>query len=109
MIWSHIGFVARRVRQSLWEMLWNHVLTSGTMATSLFVFGFFILVQENIHHMLKGWGDQIQINTYLDKEIGSDQVQAILERIRALPEVNEARHISREQAWRDFPARMSPI
>ncbi len=102
MIWSHIGFVARRVRQSLWELLWNHVLTSGTMATSLFVFGAFILVQENIQHMLKGWGDHIQINTYLDKDVGTDQVQAIMESIRALPEVEQARHISREQAWNDF-------
>ena len=102
MIWSHIGFVARRVRQSLWELLWNHVLTSGTMATSLFVFGMFILVQENIQLMLKGWGDHIQINTYLDKDVGTDQVQAIMESIRALPEVDQARHISREQAWNDF-------
>jgi cell division transport system permease protein len=102
LIWSHIGFVARRVRQSLWELLWNHVLTSGTMATSLFVFGMFILVQENIQLMLKGWGDHIQINTYLDKDVGTDQVQAIMESIRALPEVDQARHISREQAWNDF-------
>jgi cell division transport system permease protein len=102
LIWSHIGFVARRVRQSLWELLWNHVLTSGTMATSLFVFGMFILVQENIQLMVKGWGDHIQINTYLDKDVGTDQVQAIMESIRALPEVDQARHISREQAWNDF-------
>ena len=102
MIWSHIGFVARRVRQSLWELLWNHVLTSGTMATSLFVFGVFILVQENIEHMLRGWGDQIQMNAYLDKDVGTDQVPRIMERIRGLSEVDQARHISREQAWNDF-------
>ena len=102
MSWSHLGFVARRVRQSLWELLWNHVLTSGTMATSLFVFGVFILVQANIQDTLKGWGDHIQINTYLDKDIGTDQVQGIMESIRALPEVDQARHISREQAWNDF-------
>lgn len=102
MTWSHIGFVARRVRQSLWELLWNHVLTSGTMATALFVFGVFVLVQENLQHMLKGWGDQIQINTYFDKDLRADQVQAIIERIRALPEVDAARHITKEQAWNDF-------
>jgi cell division transport system permease protein len=72
------------------------------MATSLFVFGVFILVQENLQHMLNGWGDQIQINTYLGNEVGTDQVQAIMDRIRALPQVEEARHISKEQAWSDF-------
>ena len=45
------------------------------MAMSLFVFGVFILVQENLQRMLNGWGDQIQINTYLDKNVGTDQVQ----------------------------------
>jgi cell division transport system permease protein len=100
--WSHVGLVARRVRQSLWELLWSHVLTSGTMAISLFVFGIFLLAQENLQRMLNGWGDQIQINTYLDNNVGSDQVEAIMDRIRAIPEVEGLRHISKEQAWNDF-------
>jgi cell division transport system permease protein len=100
--WSHVGFIARRVRQSLWELLWSHVLTSGTMAMSLFVFGVFILVQENLQHMLNGWGDQIQINTYLASDIGTDQAEAMMDRIRAMPEVEGLRHISKEQAWSDF-------
>ncbi len=102
MSWSHLAFVARRVRQSLWELLWSHVLTSGTMATSLFVFGVFILVQENLQHMLNGWGDQIQINTYLDSDVGTDHVEPIMQRIRAMPEVEGLRHITKEQAWSDF-------
>ena len=102
MNWSHLAFVARRVWQSLWELLWTHVLTSGTMATSLFVFGVFILVQENLQHMLNGWGDQIQINTYLEDDVGTDQIEAIMHRIRAMPEVEGLRHVSKEQAWSDF-------
>ena len=102
MSWSHFGFVARRVRHSLWELLWSHILTSGTMAMSLFVFGVFILVQENLQHLLNGWGDQIQVNTYLENNAGTDQVEAIMVRIRAMPEVESLRHISKEQAWNDF-------
>ena len=102
MSWSHLAFVARRVRRSLWELAWSHVLTSGTMATSLFVFGVFILIQENLQHMLNGWGDQIQVNTYLENNAGTDQVEAIMVRIRAMPEVESLRHISKEQAWNDF-------
>jgi len=100
--WSHFGFVGRRVRRSLWELLWSHVLTSGTMAMSLFVFGVFILIQENLQHMLNGWGDQIQVNTYLENNAGTDQVETIMVRIRAMPEVESLRHISKEQAWSDF-------
>lgn len=72
------------------------------MAMSLFVFGVFILLQENLQHLLKGWGDQVQINAYLDTHVASDEGQSILERIQSLPEVEHVRYISKEQAWRDF-------
>lgn len=72
------------------------------MAMSLFVFGVFILLQENLQHLLKGWGDQVQINAYLDTNVASNEAQSILERIQSLPEVEHVRHISKEQAWRDF-------
>jgi cell division transport system permease protein len=74
------------------------------MATSLFVFGVFLLVQENLQSMLNGWGDQIQINTYLENDVGTDQVEALMHRIRAMPEIEDLRHISKEQAWNDFQA-----
>ncbi len=104
MSWSQLAFVGRRVRHSLWGLLWNHVLTSGTMAMSLFVFGSFVLLQDNLQELLKGWGEQIQINAYLEKDIGHSQVSSIRERIRTLPAVEHVRYVSQEQAWQDLQA-----
>jgi cell division transport system permease protein len=101
---SQIGFVMRRVRSSLRELLWSHVLTAGTMAMSLFVFGAFMMLQENLQHFLTGLGDQIQINAYLQKGLGASDVQSLQGRIQTFPEVARARHISQEQAWLDFRA-----
>jgi cell division transport system permease protein len=100
--WSLVGFVGRRVRNSLWQLLWTHALTSGTMAMTLFVFGTFILVQENLHQMLKGWGEQIQINAYLDNDLSAAGAQALLERVRGFSEVGSVRPISQEDAWKEF-------
>jgi cell division transport system permease protein len=100
--WSQVGLVGRRVRNSLWELLWSHVLTSGTMAMTLFVFGAFMLLQENLEHFLKGWGDQLQINAYLDNSTEVVDVQRLLARVRGFPEVDRVRYITQEQAWRDF-------
>src|SRR5438552_17587601 len=72
------------------------------MATTLFVFGAFMLLQENLQNLLKGWGEQIQINAYLDKSLDAADVQRLLARVRTFPEVEGVRHISKEQAWRDF-------
>ncbi|MGH7823951.1 MAG: permease-like cell division protein FtsX [Candidatus Binatia bacterium] len=104
MKWALAGFVARRVRSSLWELLWTHVLTSGTMGMTLFVFGAFLLLQENLQHLLTGWGDQIQIQAYLKKGLAAAEIQAMLKQVRAFPEVERIRFISHEQAWTDFQA-----
>ena len=101
---AQLGFVVRRVRNNLWELPWTHVLTAATMATTLFVFGAFMLLQENLQNLLKGWGEQIQINAYLDKSLDAADVQRLLARVRTFPEVEGVRHISQEQAWRDFQA-----
>jgi cell division transport system permease protein len=102
MKWSQLGLVRRRVCSSLWARLWTHVLTSGTMAMTLFVFGAFMLLQENLQSLLKGWGDQIQINAYLEKGLAAGDVSLLHNRIRDLPETERVRHISQEQAWKDF-------
>ena len=102
MKWSQVGLVGQRVRNSMWELLWNHVLTAIAMAMALFVFGAFILLQENLEALLRGWGDQLQISAYVDKNLSGEDVRLLQERIGKYPEVARVRHISQEQAWTDF-------
>ena len=104
MKWPHLGFIGRRVRNSVWELLWTHVLASVNIAMALFVFGAFILAQENIAALLKGWGEQLQINASVAKDLSEAEIQSLQQRIRSYPEVAGVRHISQEQAWTDFRA-----
>jgi len=97
-----VGFVLRRVGNNLCQLFWTHVLTCGTVAMTLFVFGGFILFEINLAHLLRGWGEQIQLTAYLDKNMDSASVRDLLKRVEALPEVERVRHITQEQAWRDF-------
>jgi cell division transport system permease protein len=101
---SVIGFVFRRVRGSLWELLWTHVLTAATVAMTLFVLGGFMLLETNLQKLLKSWGDQIQITAYLNGGLSAADLEDLIKRVEALPEVERVRHISQEQAWRDFQA-----
>ncbi len=101
---SLFGFVLRRVRGGLRQLLWTHVLTAGTMGMTLFVFGGFMLVETNLQMLFKGWGEQIQVTAYLHNDVAAEAVAGLLERLQAMPEVERVRHISREQAWRDFQA-----
>ena len=106
--WSQLGLVARQVRSGLWAQLWTHVLTAGAMAMALLVFGMFMLLQENLQSLLKGWGDQIQVNVYLAKALGATEVSLLRDTIQNYPEVERVRHISQEQAWKDFQAALGP-
>ena len=104
MSWSQLSFVARRASGNLRELFWTHMLTLGTMATTLFVFGAIMLVETNLQVLLKAWGDQIHLNAYLEPGLDSGEAEALLNRVRALPEVLRARYISADQAWRDLSA-----
>ena len=97
-----VGFVLRRVRNSLWQFLWSHVLTAATMALTLFVFGAFMLLQINLERLLMGWGDQIQLTAYLAKGVDGADIESLLQQVKSLPEVSLVRLTSQEQAWRDF-------
>ena len=101
---SLFGFVLRRVRKNLHQLLWTHMLTAGTMAMTLFVFGGFMLLEINLQHLLKGWGDQIEITAYLNNGLAPDGVDALIKNIAAMAEVERVREITQEQAWRDFQA-----
>jgi cell division transport system permease protein len=102
MSWSQVTFVARSASSNLRELLWTHMLTSGTMAMTLFIFGAFMVLEINLQGLLKGWGDQIQINAYLKPGLGGGETENLLNRVRGFEEVLSVRHITQEQAWRDF-------
>ena len=104
MSWSQVSFVARRASHNLRELVWTHMLTSGTMAMTLFIFGSFMLLETNLQGLLKGWGEQIQLNAYLERGLDGAAMVNLLKRVRALPEVSRVRHIAQDQALHDFRA-----
>jgi cell division transport system permease protein len=101
---SLCGFVLRRVRDHLRQLAWAHALTAGIMAIALFVLGAFMLVEINLEKLLRGWGNQIQIIAYLKEDAAAESRATFLQRLKSMPEIELARYISREQAWRDFHA-----
>lgn len=99
---AQLSFVFHRVVKSLRELVWTHMLTAGTMAVTLFIFGGFLLLQENLQGLLRGWGSQLQIFAYLDDGLASTTFQSLLRQVRSLPEVETARFVSKQEAWETF-------
>ena len=99
---AQLSFVLRRVLKGQRELLWTHILTSGTMAMSLFILGAFLLLQENLHGLLKGWGSQIQIFAYIKEGPAAPNIESLLGLVRSNPEVEGVRYVSKGEAWNDF-------
>ena len=99
---SHVAFVAGRVARSLKELFWTHLLTAGVMAMTLLVFGGFLLVQENVGGLVKGWGDDIQVFAYLDDSVDAALAEGLRDRVETYPEVRAVRHVTKDRAWEEF-------
>lgn len=78
------------------------MLTSLTMALTLFVFGAFMMLQANLEQLLMAWGDQIHITAYLARVLEPTELEGLLKRVENLPEVERVRYTSQAQAWNDF-------
>ena len=105
---SQAGLVGRRVWSSFRTRLWAHALIAGTMAIALFVFGAFMLAEQNLQSLFRSWANQVQVYAYLDKALSPTEVTLLQDRIQNFPEVERIRHISQEQAWKDFRAVLGP-
>jgi cell division transport system permease protein len=78
------------------------MLTSLTMALTLFVFGAFMLLQANLEQLLTALGDQMHITAYLGPALEPTALERLLKSVEALPEVERVRYTSQTQAWNDF-------
>lgn len=97
-----VVFVAGRVLRSLRELFWTHLLTAGIMAMTLSVFGGFLLIQDNVRALVKGWSDEIQVFVYLSDGVDAAAAEALRAQVAAYPEVKAARYVSKERAWEEF-------
>jgi cell division transport system permease protein len=99
---AQVVFTYQRVAKSLKELIWTHLLTAATLAMTLFIFGGFLIVQENLQGLLKGWGRQIEIFAYLKEGLSAADYQALVAEVRSYPEIESVRYVSKEKAWEEF-------
>jgi cell division transport system permease protein len=99
---AQVVFTYQRVAKSLKELIWTHLLTAATLAMTLFVFGGFLIVQENLQGLLKGWGRQIEIFAYLKEGLSTADYQVLVAEVRSYPEIESVRYVSKERAWEEF-------
>jgi len=78
----------------------------GTVAVSLTILAFFVLIVINVQQLTSHWSREIQVTAYLDRIPEERRLQEWIGEIRRQPEVAGVVFISKQQAFERFRQRL---
>ncbi|MEF9953282.1 MAG: permease-like cell division protein FtsX [Clostridium sp.] len=74
------------------------IASIGTVAATLFIFGSVLMLALNLNNMVESVGEEIEIKVFVDKNLKEDQVKAMESKIKAIPNIQEVKFETKEQA-----------
>lgn len=74
----------------------------ATIGFSLFIFGIFLLVSQNIKSHVENWQDEINIELFLADELTMKETERIREQLESRDDVTEVVYISKKDALNRF-------
>jgi len=83
----------------------NGLVTFAAISTvfiSLFLLGGSLLVQKQVDLMAGDWAQKVEVSVFLRDEASQGEIDALSQKIHAMPEVQEVFYESKEQAYERF-------
>ncbi|HCF49754.1 MAG TPA: ABC transporter permease [Syntrophomonas sp.] len=88
-------------REAVKSMARNHLLslaTISTVAICILILGMAVLATLNASHLITRLESDLEIMSYLDKDLTADQASEVKQALEAIPGVESVRFVSREEA-----------
>jgi cell division transport system permease protein len=105
-----IGFVVFSLKRA-WQGFWRNAVMSfaatATMVLMLLLLSGFWIIQTGLLAVLQFTEEKVEVVAYVHTDATPAQIDELRERIVALPEVESAEFISRDQALEDFRESMA--
>lgn len=79
-----------------------HAISVGTIASSLILFGSFILLFYNLNNWMVEWGQSLSMSVYLQDEIDQRTKARIESLLKNLPSAEMKEYISKDRAMEDL-------
>ena len=95
-------YFTRKALSSLRENPFINLVTVGTIAIAMLLFGAFLLVFGNLRAVVDRLGGDVEISAYVREDAKEPDVAAMKERLERLPEVESVRFISKAEALEIF-------
>ncbi|MDI4650394.1 permease-like cell division protein FtsX [Cohnella hashimotonis] len=92
--------LVRHVREGVKNVFrngWMSFASIGSIVVSLFVLGVFMLLALNVNQWADQFDSQVQVNVYLQSEIGQSKIDELKTRIGNIAEVKQVTFVSKEE------------
>ena len=97
-----IIYFVRRAFGSIRENPLINLVTIGTIAIAMLLFGAFLLVFVNLRAVVDRLGGDVQISVYLRDDATPAQVAALGDRLKHTPEVSDAKYQTKAEALTQY-------
>lgn len=91
-------FYLRETGRSLVRNRLMSLASISTVALSLLILGVFLLGVANLNHIASTLENQVEVTAYLDDKVSSAAQAELIDQVKGLPGVREARFVSKEEA-----------
>lgn len=98
-------FISRAILNIRQNVLVN-VLTIGTITLALLIVSLFLLVFVNLESTADEWSGKIQVTAYFETEPSSQELAAMLARIKAIQGTDKVSYVSKGEAMERFRSRL---
>lgn len=93
-----LGYLAREALDGVRRNGVMSLASVTTVAVALAILSVFAILGFNVQHLARSVESQVEVVAFLQEGFDRSQQDALLEQVRALPGVAEARYVTREEA-----------
>jgi len=95
---KNIWYFCREALQSMGRNRLLSVATISTVAICILILGMAVLATLNASHLITRLESDLEIMSYLNKDLTEEQISKVKEELEAIPGVDTVRFVSREEA-----------
>ncbi|MHB1953574.1 MAG: cell division protein FtsX, partial [Sulfobacillus sp.] len=102
-----IGYIVRETLRNLARNSWMSLASVSTVAISMFVLSFFLVLTTNLNHVTTVLQSQVEMKVFVNPKVGRLKEISLLNKARHWPNVRHIDFFTKQQAAnslkREFP------
>lgn len=93
-----VGYIVRETARNLIRNSWMSLASVSTVAISMFVLSFFLVLTTNLNHVTSVLQSQVEMKVFINRQVPRSQELALLRKARHWPNVRRIDFFTKQQA-----------